>query len=206
MAAEIWAVRLDRDLTGEETARLLALLPPERRKRLERAKPDLWREPLCAYGALALAVREAFGRKPLPEIALSAQEKPYFPDHPEAAFNLSHTKGAVLAGTARGPIGVDIERIRPIRRRTVELLASAAETDGEFFRDWVRREARGKRSGDGVGGALRREAPPVPEERYQPLDLFPGYAAGAAWDEGEPLGQVRRYTADQLLAELKGLW
>lgn len=202
MALELWAVRLDRDLTEEETALLLPLLPPARRERLEGTKKALWREPLCVYGALALAMGKLFHWKTLPEIALTPQGKPCFPDHPEAAFSLSHTRGAVLAGTAQNLVGVDIERVRPVRRRTVELLASGAKTDEAFFQDWVRREARAKRTGIPVGGALRREAPPCPGERYQSFALFPGCAAGAAWDENEPLGEVRRYTADQLLAEL----
>ena len=203
MSMELWAVRLDRALTEEEEELLLALTPPERRRRLvERTRRELWREPLCAYGALALALREAFGWKSPPEIALTPQGKPYFPGRPEAAFSLSHTGGLVLVGLATGLTGVDAEKIRPLRRRTMALLSPSAGTEEEFFRDWVRREARAKRTGTAVGAALRREAPPCPEERYQPLDLFPGYAAGAAWAAEEPLGEIRRRTMEEFLRRL----
>lgn len=197
MSLELRAVRLDRPLTEAEAAALTAVLPPGRAERLSRTRPEARREPLCAYALLAQALRERFGWRAIPEIALAERGKPFFPDYPDLHFNLSHTRGAVLAGLAGLPVGVDVERIRPVRPRTGEMLG-LPETEADFFRGWVRREARAKRTGTAVGGALRREPPPVPGEAYYPLDLFPGYAAGAACSADEVPGALRRYTLEEL--------
>lgn len=201
MSLELRTVRLDRPLTETEDAALTALLPPARAERIAHVRPEARQEPLCAYALLALALRERFGWREIPEIALAEGGKPIFPRHPDLHFNLSHTRGAVLAGLAGSPVGVDVERIRPIRPRTGELLG-LPEAGEDFFRGWVRREARAKRTGTEVGGALRREPPPVPEEAYHPLDLFPGYAAGAACSAGETLAPLRRHPLEELLEGL----
>lgn len=86
-------------------------------------------------------------------------------------FSLAHSDGAVLVGMTRGAgIGVDIERFdaafdpEPIvsrffpedeRERLSRLPADEAKK--EFFRLWVRTEAEGKLTGDGVLRALRRQ-------------------------------------------------
>ena len=69
MSIELWAARLERPLTGAEEAAMLALLPPERRARLERLRqPEKRREPLCAYLMLRRALWEQFRWRELPEI------------------------------------------------------------------------------------------------------------------------------------------
>lgn len=196
----IWllAVRLGRPLTAEETAALTALLPPERLERLARLRqPEKWREPLCAYGLLRRALWERYGWPDLPQIRTDARGKPFFPDHPGVHFNLSHTRGAVLAALADSPVGVDIERVRPVGRRLKERLAPGG-TEEDFFRVWVRREARSKRSGAGVASMLSTEPPPEPGERFYELDIYPGYMAGAAALDGEILLPLRRRELEDL--------
>ena len=84
MSIELWAVRLERPLTAEETEAMMALLPPERRERLLRVRQEeRRREPLCAYFILRQALEEQYGWRQLPEIALTNRGKPYFPQHPE---------------------------------------------------------------------------------------------------------------------------
>ena len=58
------------------------------------------REPLCAYFLLCMALWKREGWRKLPEIARASSGKPYFPEYLGIHFNLSHTKGAVLAGVA----------------------------------------------------------------------------------------------------------
>lgn len=199
MPIALWAARLERPLTERETAMLLDMLPPERRERILRLKqPEKRREPLCAYLILRLALREQYQWREFPEICLSPRGKPCFPEHPEVHFNLGHTSGAVLVGLSDRPLGVDIEKIRPVSRRAMGALAGAV-TEEDFFRSWVRREARAKCSGDGIGPTLRAEALPEPGEFYHPLDTFSGYAAGVAARSPDMPGEVRRYTLDALL-------
>ena len=192
LSIELWAVRLERPLTAEEAETMTALLPPERRERLQRVRQEERRkEPLCAYFILRQALEEQYGWRELPKIALTNRGKPYFPEHPEVQFNLSHTAGAVLVGLSDEPLGVDIEHIRPVSQRAMRRLADV-DTREDFFRSWVRREARAKRSGDGVGTMIREETPLRYGEVYYEIETFPGYAAGVASGSAEKSGTVRR--------------
>jgi 4'-phosphopantetheinyl transferase len=198
MSIELWTARLERPLTEQETEKMLRLLPPARRERVLRLPEDKRREPLCAYLLLLLALWQRCHWRELPEIALTAEGKPYFPNHPEVHFNLSHTTGAVLVGLSEQPIGVDIEKVRPVSQRSMQRLAGV-DTPEAFFQSWVRREARTKRSGEGVVTMMRTEAPLQYGEYYYELDTFPGYAAGVATRDRSPLGQLRKYSLDEML-------
>ena len=202
MAIKLWAARLERPLTEAESERLTALLPPGRRERLLRAKdPARRREPLCAYLLLRLALRETCGWEALPDIALSPKGKPCFPDHPTVHFNLSHTSGAVLVGLSGQPIGVDIERIRPMSPNALRRLAPEME-EQDFFPCWVRRGARAKLDDRDMEALLRTETPLREGEYYYPLDTFPGYAAGVAAGRPEPPDPVSLYTLADLIQEI----
>ena len=199
MAMDLWAARLERPLTEREQAAMLSLLPRERRERLEKLKePEKMREPLCAYLMLYMALRERYGWKQLPEISCGDQGKPWFPQYPAVQFNLSHTKGAVLVGLSEEPIGVDIEKLRPVSLRAMRRIAGAS-TEEEFFRCWVRREARTKRSGTGISTMMRAETPLQYGEYYYELDTFPGYVAGVATRSRELPGKVHKYSLDEML-------
>lgn len=199
MAIDLWTARLERPLTEKETAVMLRLMPPERRERvLALRQEEKRREPLCAYMMLRMALWERYRWKEWPAIALSAQGKPGFPEHPEVHFNISHTTGAVLVALADQSVGVDIEKIRPVSRRTMQRLAGAS-TEEEFFKSWVRREARTKRSGDGISTMMRSETPLQYGEFYYEVDTFPGYVAGVATREKTPPGKVRKYSLDEML-------
>lgn len=190
---------MERPLTDAEREAILPLLPPARRERLLRTEdPGKQRGVLCAYLILCLALRQKCGWKELPEIALSQLGKPYFPGHPNVHFNISHTSGAVLVGISDQELGVDIERIRPVGQRMMVRLAHVS-TEEAFFQSWVRREARAKRSGSGIGTIMRSESPLQPGEFYYELDTFPGYAAGLATRSPELPGKLHRYSLDDML-------
>lgn len=196
MPIDLWTARLERPLTEGESEVMLSLLPPERRERLLRMRDERQRrEPLCAYFLLCLALWRQRRWRELPEIAFSEFGKPYFPEQPDVHFNLSHTRGAVLVGLSDKPLGVDIERVRPVGRRMMERLAQT-ESERSFFETWVRWEARSKRSGKGIGSM--REEPLQAGEFYYPLETFPGYIAGVATRSPEPLGRLHRYSLDDM--------
>ena len=197
MTAKLWAVRFNRTMEPGEIQRLLPLLPPERRERLLRLPAEKRREPLCAWLLLRLALQESFDWMELPPVALTERGKPWFPDHPQVQFNLSHTEGAVLAGISDCPIGVDIERIRPVAPRLMAQVG--VETEEAFFAVWVRREARTKCSGRGIGAILRLEPPLEPGELCRELEIFPGYAACAASRGGTLPESVRICSVEELL-------
>lgn len=197
MSIELWGVLLNRPMTEREAAYMVDLLPGERRERLLRLRAERRREPLCAYCILRRALREQYRWEDFPEIVRTDRGKPWFPAHPEVHFSLSHTAGAVLVGLSDSPLGVDIERVRPVGRRIMERLGVS---DPEaFFRCWVRREARGKCSGEGIGAVRGDEAPLRDGEFYHEVETFPGYTAGAACESAAPLKEVRRLSMDELL-------
>jgi 4'-phosphopantetheinyl transferase len=199
MAIDLWAALLERPLTELETTTLLRLLPSTRRDRLlHLQQEEKRREPLCAYLMLRLALWEQLGWKELPLIETNSMGKPFFPHHPEVHFNLSHSNGAVLVGISDQPIGVDIEKLRPVSQRTAQRLAGGC-TEQEFFQSWVRREARCKRNGNGVSTMMRSETPLQYGEFYYELDTFPGYVAGVATREHTAPGEVRKYSLDHML-------
>ena len=82
-------------------------------------------------------------------------------------FNLSHSRGLVAVAVARHPVGVDVERVRPLpdmRELLAELMAdgvlsqfdntSPDERTALFYRYWTLAEAFVKANGEGLGGAL----------------------------------------------------
>ena len=195
MEGGLWALQLDRPLTDGEEARLLAALPAERQQRLLRLpRREQRREPLCAYRLLALALQEECSWDALPPLAYGPLGKPYFPDFPSVAFNLSHTAGAVLVGLSRHAIGVDIERLRPVSDGLLERLGAGTEVD--FFRVWVRREARAKRTGTAV--ELREESPLAPGEQIWFPQTVPGCVACVSF-QGRLREQVRQLRLEDLL-------
>ena len=199
MPIELWAARLERPLTEKETEAMLKLLPSERRERLLHLKiEEKRREPLCAYLVLRMALWEQFQWREFPEIAFSPQGKPWFPTHPEVHFNISHTAGAVLVAVSDEPVGVDIEKIRPVSQRAMRRLADA-DSEAEFFRSWVRREARAKRSGAGISTMMRSESPLQRGEYYYEIETFPGFVAGLATRSKSRPGKVRKYSLDEMV-------
>ena len=184
MDTELWAASVNRELSEKEQEALLFFLPPERRERFLRGKAEARKpEVLCAYGLLRFLLFQKLGWRTLPEIALMEYGKPWFPAYPRVQFNLSHTAGAVLVGLSEEPIGVDIEKIRPVGERMMRRTFGTHD-QAEFFRRWVLMEATGKRSGKGLLSLRPNAVRDGPEELYRNLDLLPGYAAGVAVSPG----------------------
>jgi 4'-phosphopantetheinyl transferase len=106
----------------------------------------------------------------------------------EAAYSsLSHSGDlVVIAVSSAHRIGVDVERIRLVRRReqiaerwlgaeVLEAVRAASDPDGAFLRAWTRAEALFKATGEPLG------TPPGPEWTVEPLDVGEGYVATLAW-------------------------
>lgn len=193
MEIYLYAIRLDRPLRESEVASLMRILPPERRERLARlSRPELGHEPLCAYAALLSALHELYGWRTLPAMAYNRYGKPEFPAHPEVCFNLSHTRGAVLVGVHDHPLGVDIEKVRPVSERTMNRIAGVM-TEREFFESWVRRESRSKWSGTGLAAMRASDSPAMHGERFLFPEVFGGYAACVCTHSDSVLAPVRRF-------------
>ena len=161
----IWPLSLE----AHATAHLAALLSVEERERAARflaatdgaeyiAGRGRMREILATYAALPpQALQFAYGAAGKPVLV---------GDGVKPQFNLSHSAGwAALAVTARHPIGIDIEAVRPIKEEIAERFFSAGEAlaiyelpgseqTAAFFRCWTRKEAFVKAVGDGLSYPL----------------------------------------------------
>lgn len=197
MAMDVWAAELTRPLTAAEDAALAALLPPERRARLG-TNPERRREPLCAYALLLAILERRLGWRTFPAMETAAAGKPFFPGVPQVYFSLSHTAGLVAAAVDDRPLGIDVEKLGPVPPRLGRRLTGWT-TEEDFFRLWVRREARAKRTGRGILSMLDHEPPLEVGEGYWPLELLPGFTAGLAGAEENYTGRVRCLTMEELL-------
>lgn len=85
-------------------------------------------------------------------------------------FNLSHSESLVCGVFAREEIGVDIQRMKPLQdmhlaeryfsKRERSVLAACADRelrDRLFYRIWVRKEAYGKLTGEGIAAVVTKD-------------------------------------------------
>lgn len=121
-----------------------------------------------AYVLLAEAVRKVWGIDALPEVARLPGGKPFFPDHPDRHFSLSHSGGLALAALADRPVGADIEVIRPRSAALPAYVYQGAEYErflalgGDwpaFYTLWTETESILKYTGEGLKALRRRTLP-----------------------------------------------
>jgi 4'-phosphopantetheinyl transferase len=202
---------------------LAALLAPDESARAERLHgDDLRRRFRVAHGALRLLLGDALARDPASlRLEDAPGVKPRLADPPDGlSFSLSHSHElALVALTARAPIGVDVEHVRPLAERwrlaesvftPAEIRALRAEPperqERAWFEHWTRKEAVLKALGLGLtAGACAVEllapdfAPTAVHERARGvagtpwvvtgLQPAPDYAAALA--APAPVGRAR---------------
>lgn len=138
--------------------------------------------------------------------------KPYFPDHPEIHFNLSHSGTIAMAVFADREVGCDVEEEKKpayqvskrfFSRPEQDFLAAAeneTEQDERFFRIWTLKESFLKVTGEGTHFPLDRFCVHLDGEKPcltiggQPADYIlyeyalPGYRAAVCL-EGSKTGE-----------------
>ena len=162
---EVWSVTLD--VPAAQTAALEAVLSQDERARAERFRFERGRRRFIAARGLLRRLLGAYLDRAPADVAFTYGRK----GKPLTAglhFNLSHSGERVLIALGRIPLGVDIERLRPLRdpeaiaRRFFSraeretLAAQPAERKIEaFFACWTCKEAYVKAVGDGLAISLR---------------------------------------------------
>ena len=110
-----------------------------------------------ARSLLAGLLKERYGLPRLPAMAVGSNGKPYFPEHPEIRFSLSHCRGAVMAVVSDREVGCDVEDVQADAPEELLRLAFSeeeckrireAEDSGlELTRIWTRKESAVKMRG-----------------------------------------------------------
>ena len=128
-----------------------------------------------AYDLLRDAVKLAWDWTELPDIERSERGKPHFSKRPGYWFSLSHSGGyALCALSDDGPVGVDIESVRPRRDSLKTRILSPAELEGfdggweHFYRIWTLKESWCKREDIPLYPPRNIETPPLcPHGNYE---------------------------------------
>ena len=94
------------------------------------------------------------------EMIMGKNEKPLVKDG-RFFFNISHTKGAVLAAAGFSPVGADIQivegKYEPVAKRVLtpselSLVKHSSKPEREFTRLWTLKESYIKYTGEGISG------------------------------------------------------
>jgi 4'-phosphopantetheinyl transferase len=159
------------DLSDEVVSPLHATLTTDERERAQRfATPLLERRFVTGRGLLRLVLAEALGSSPgAIRFTYGAYGKPAVAAPRSGGalqFNVSHSADRALIALARGrPLGVDLERVKPLAdlgRIAARFFAPAEVRDlralpaeerlAAFYTCWTRKEAYIKALGDGLAG------------------------------------------------------
>ena len=152
---------------------MCALLSDDERARHDRVQTPLrQRRFAVAHAALRILLAAYLGRAPQSlRFSCGSAGKPRLDDVPverPVDFSLSHSEElAVIAVSARGPLGADVEFIRPRadsgalaeryfspRERQALAALPAHEREAAFYTCWTRKEAFIKATGAGLSVAL----------------------------------------------------
>lgn len=143
--------------------------------------------------------------------------KPALTNDPSVHFNLAHSADVAVCVIAKHPVGVDLERRRPMKNapglaerwfhpEEQRRIATAVDPLDSFFQTWTRKEAVLKLVGVGVGESLPRvltpgdpaggQATALPPNglgltscRVEPLAVDPAFAASIAVPEVGDFGR-----------------
>ncbi|WP_051370749.1 4'-phosphopantetheinyl transferase family protein [Streptomyces sp. 142MFCol3.1] len=194
----VWAVREPGPGNEKALWRCLALLSRGELRRWRTMVPSQRALHASAHAALRSVTAAYAGRHPS-EVAFVRGRlgKPHVAGDPGLRVSLAHTEGMSLVAVSRdGPVGVDVERIRPLRdpaglRRQVlsdeEAERWPADREGPLnsglFTHWACKEAVLKALGSGLAGDLTavRVDPGARREGAVRVHAAPGSAA-RAWN------------------------
>jgi 4'-phosphopantetheinyl transferase len=199
----VWAAPLS--VTTADLAAFAGMLSTSERERAAKFKFDVHRNRFIAgRGWLRSILGRYLQTDPaLLDFTYSKLGKPALSLSFESArldFNLAHSEDvALLAVTQLGPVGVDVECIRPIKnvedlvarffsRRENEIFQKLPldKRPAAFFNLWTRKEALLKATGEGIAGGLDRvEVSFLADEPARLLALPEGSGEATQWSLSE---------------------
>ena len=159
-----------RQVTEDQLRRWNSWLTPERRQRMEKYRD--FRPHLCGEGLAREMLTEELGS--LPQGVMIGRNENGKPLTDGVFFNISHSGDLVLCAVSDRPVGVDVERLRPVPARLAERFGT---NDPEtFFRLWTQMEARIKCRGVQID-RWREYTKPLMDCREEIIPAPEGYVA-----------------------------
>ena len=119
-----------RNMSSErDTQRLISCLPDDRRKRMERYLRENDRKRCAAGQLLAEYTVQCFSGKRIERSRFRRGEngKPFLESMGDLHFNISHSGSWVCCVAANVPVGIDVEKIRPVSRGVWNLCLTGEE-------------------------------------------------------------------------------
>jgi 4'-phosphopantetheinyl transferase len=201
---QIWRFDLDSEIVrwppapGPEPG--LSGLSPEERARAERFRFDHDRSRFVAGRRGLRRVLARYCGAPAGDLTLDVDQggKPRLREAPQLSFNYTRSGplGLCAVAPAGTPVGIDVERLRPIPDAidVAETFFAAGEAaalraapedarSDAFLRSWTRKEAYLKGLGVGLGGSLSADVDP--SWRVETWAPDAGYVASVAVRGGE---------------------
>ncbi|HEX6309398.1 MAG TPA: 4'-phosphopantetheinyl transferase superfamily protein [Longimicrobiales bacterium] len=175
----MWRVALDEISTSIEMRS--ACLSPDERTRSTLYTAPLEQRRFITSRIVLRHVLAAYHGVPAAALPLAREPggRPFIEGAERLFFSLSHSAGTAVIAVADVPVGVDVERVRPVARAaaiarrvlhpdTVAVLATvpAPERLRAFLDAWTQREAHVK----AVGGGLFQTRDVLPFDPGQPAD------------------------------------
>lgn len=115
---------------------------------------------LCAKSFLLLEdmLRRNFGMDYCPEFSFGSNGKPYFRDHPDICFSISHCHKGIACAVMDRPVGIDIEEIQYddnlaeviLNPEELAIVRNADEPGIRFTEFWTKKESLLKLTGEGL--------------------------------------------------------
>jgi 4'-phosphopantetheinyl transferase len=164
----VYYTHFTRRLAPEDFTQAIHLLPPAIGVRIRRFRR--WEDAHASlYGRLMLrkGLHDLGINRTLADIQYSPYQRPYFAGTP-VDFSIAHSGNRVVCAiSTEGPIGADIEEIKPLDIHTYQSQFQAAEWSAiisspdvyrRFFGYWTQKEAAIKADGRGLAIPLSRVA------------------------------------------------
>lgn len=151
------------DLNGEEDA--LQYFPAARRAEIVRFQGEDDRaRSTVAEAILRLEIMQSLSLSPdRIDIRRGERGKPYLAGFPHFCFNASHAGMIAVCAFDDAPVGVDVEKIRPIDFRSIAARCFSERERAElcggisaFFRVWTAKESAVKQRGGSLANGLKR--------------------------------------------------
>ncbi|WP_307893315.1 4'-phosphopantetheinyl transferase family protein [Bacillus swezeyi] len=199
---KIYAVYMDQLPGSDQFQRMMDMVSEEKRKKVNRYKfPEDANRTLIGEVLIRHIIKETFD---LPNEQITFTEgrygKPSVAGLPDFHFNISHSGKWIVCGAGSTPIGVDVEKIKPINFAIAERFFSPsehrdlmekkeAERLSYFYHLWTMKESFIKQAGKGLSlpldsfsvklgeqGRASIETPPdYPPCYLKTYDIDPGY-------------------------------